>query len=114
MADKNKKNRDLEQMPKIAEDVIEDIYHVKPHEGEWIVDHESEDRILYRFDNKGDAVEKAVELARSKANGKLVIHDSEGNVDKDETLNRTDALARELGETRVYVPVAWNIGLGRE
>ncbi|HAY98138.1 MAG TPA: hypothetical protein DCY45_01310 [Mesotoga sp.] len=51
-----------------------------------MVDHESEERIINRFDEKVDTITAASELAGSSPEGKLVIHDSKGNVDRDETV----------------------------
>ncbi len=79
-------HEELRKIPSISEEIIENIYHVRPHEGSWIVDHESEERIIHRFDEKDDTIIAASELAGSSPEGKLVIHDSKGNVDRDETV----------------------------
>ncbi|WP_414674589.1 hypothetical protein [Mesotoga sp. UBA5847] len=41
---------------------------------------------MNRFDEKVDTITAASELAGSSPEGKLVIHDSKGNVDRDETV----------------------------
>ncbi|MBN2252121.1 MAG: DUF2188 domain-containing protein [Kosmotogaceae bacterium] len=104
---------ELHKIPKIDENAIEDIYHVKPHEGSWIVDHESEERIIHRFDDKVDAVAAASELASSSPEGKLVIHNSEGDVDKDETIEIGKSLQEKFGGKRVFIPVAFHTRLSR-
>ncbi|MGC9321635.1 MAG: DUF2188 domain-containing protein [Kosmotogaceae bacterium] len=106
-------HEELHKIPSISENVIEDIYHVKPHEGSWIVDHEIEERIIHRFDDKVDAIAAASELASSSPEGKLVIHDSEGNVDKDETITVGKSLREKTGGARVFVPVAYHTRLTR-
>ncbi|MDD3682188.1 MAG: DUF2188 domain-containing protein [Mesotoga sp.] len=106
-------HEDLNKIPSISENVMEDIYHVKPHEGSWIVDHESEERIIHRFDDKVDAINAASELARNSPEGKLVIHDSEGNVDKDETIKIGKSLQERAGGARVFIPVAYHTRLSR-
>ncbi|PZC52526.1 MULTISPECIES: DUF2188 domain-containing protein [unclassified Mesotoga] len=106
-------HEELHKIPSISENVIEDIYHVKPHEGSRIVDHESEERIIHRFDDKVDAITAASELASSSPEGKLVIHDSEGNVDKDETITVGKSLREKTGGARVFVPVAYHTRLTR-
>ncbi len=106
-------DEELHKIPSISEKVIEDIYHVKLHEGSWIVDHESEERIIDRFDDKVDAIAAASELASSGPERKLVIHDSEGNVDKDETIRVGKSLQEKTGGTRVFIPVAYHTRLSR-
>lgn len=106
-------HEELHKIPSISENVIEDIYHVKPHEGSWIVDHESEERIIHRFDDKVDAITAPSELASSSPEKKLVIHDSEGNVDKDETITVGKSLREKTGGARVFVPVAYHTRLTR-
>ncbi|WP_333640000.1 DUF2188 domain-containing protein [Mesotoga prima] len=44
---------------------IEDISHVKPHEDKWLVDHESEEKMIHVFEEKVDAVKAASEMARN-------------------------------------------------
>lgn len=104
---------ELREVPEIRESVIEDIYHVKPQEGKWIVDHESEDRIIHVFDEKVDAVKAASEMAGNSPDGRLVIHDSNGNVDSDETLRIGMSLQERFGGTRVFIPVALHNRLSR-
>jgi len=41
----------------------------------------------------------------SSPEGKLVIHDSEGNVDKDETITVGKSLREKTGGVRVFIPV---------
>lgn len=94
------------KIPSISEEITEDIYHVRPHEGSWIVDHESEERIIHRFDEKVDTITAASELAGSSPEGKLVIHDSKGNVDRDEIVRIGKSLQEKSGGTRVFIPVA--------
>jgi len=106
-------HEDLHKIPSISENVIEDIYHVKPYEGLWIVDHESEERIIHRFDDKVDAIVAASELASNSPEGKLVIHDSEGNVDKDETTKIAKSLQEKAGGARVFIPIAYHSRLSR-
>lgn len=101
------------KIPSISEEIIEDIYHVRPHEGSWIVDHEGEERIIHRFDEKVDAITATSELAGSSPEGKLVIHDSKGNVDRDETIRVGKSLQEKSGGTRVFFPVAVNTRLSR-
>ncbi|MCP5456664.1 DUF2188 domain-containing protein [Mesotoga prima] len=44
---------------------MEDISHVKPHEDKWVVDHESEEKMIHVFEEKVDAVKAASEMARN-------------------------------------------------
>ncbi|HDP77711.1 MAG TPA: DUF2188 domain-containing protein [Mesotoga infera] len=106
-------HEELRKIPSISENIVEDIYHVKPHEGSWIVDHESEERIIHRFDDKVDAISAASELASNSPEGKLVIHNFEGNVDKDETEKIGKSLQEKSGGARVFIPVAFHTRLSR-
>ncbi|WP_367361957.1 DUF2188 domain-containing protein [Mesotoga sp.] len=106
-------HEELRKIPSISEEIIENIYHVRPHEGSWIVDHESEERIIHRFDEKDGTITAASELAGSSPEGKLVIHDSKGNVDRDETVRIGKSLQEKSGGTRVFIPVAVHTRLSR-
>ncbi len=61
-----------------------EIYHVLPNGSEWVVKKEKDDRVVYKFENKKEAREKARELAKDHS-ASVVIHRSDGTVE--ETLN---------------------------
>ncbi|WP_414674265.1 hypothetical protein [Mesotoga sp. UBA5557] len=68
---------------------------------------------MHRFDEKVDTITAASELAGSSPEGKLVIHDSKGNVDRDETVRIGKSLQEKSGGTRVFIPVAVHTRLSR-
>jgi uncharacterized protein YdaT len=64
------------------------VYHVTPHGDDWKVKAEGSKRAVDIIDNKADAVERAIELAKSNPLGQVKIHKQDGTIQTEHTYGK--------------------------
>lgn len=64
------------------------VYHVTSDSGDgWKIKKEGASRASGRFNNKADAIERGKELAKSGAEGQIIIHKKDGKFQTAHTYN---------------------------
>lgn len=65
------------------------VYHVTPHgDGDWKVKAEGSKRAADIIENKAEAVERAIELAKSNPLGQVKIHGQDGKIQTEYTYGK--------------------------
>ena len=62
------------------------VYHVVPHDDGWAVRLEGSSTVSAEADSRGEAVEAAAQFLRLLGDGRVVVHDDDGRIERGYTL----------------------------
>lgn len=63
-------------------------YHVTSRDGDWVVQAEKAARASSKHPNKAEAVDRAVELAKSQGLSQVIIHKQDGTIQEERTYGK--------------------------